>query len=253
MSAEPHGHGLIAAYALNALDSGEVELVEQHLAECDDCLHDLREFRRTTARLAAANAVPTDDQLWDRIRSRVEQVPQLSAVSTTPRADEEPTAHDRVVPLRRRRAVRVLSAAAAFLLVVTVGLSVLLVSTNRDLDELRAQSDKVSALLAATDLERTASEMDPGAVPVVVYTSRDMDTAMLMVEGLDPAPDGMGYQVWYVEPDDTMRSAGMLKTMDADTMSIVCTGLGDTAQLGITMEPMRGADHPSKPPMKIDV
>lgn len=244
-------HGLIAAYALNALEPNEVELVERHLAECDDCALDVREFRETTTRLAAASAVPTDDRLWDRIRSRVDRVPQLSAVPA-PADTDDPVGPARAVPLRRWP-VRALSVAAALLLVVAVGLSVRLAATDRDLDAMRVQSDKVSALLAAADLERTASEMVPGSLPVVVYTSRDMDTAVLMVEGLDPAPDGMGYQVWYVEPDDTMRSAGMLKTMDNDTMSIVCTGLGDTAELGITMESGQGAKHPSKAPMKIDV
>lgn len=240
-----HVHGLVAAYALHALDEVETAAVEQHIAACADCREDLREFRETLARLGSAHTVEPDEALWHRIRARVEQAPQLGPATSGERS--------RVLPLRRRWPVRALAVAATLFLVVAVGLSVQLVSAHRELSALRAESDRVHALLAATDVERTTGTIGPGSMSVVVYTSRVMDTAVLMVDGLQPPPDGMGYQVWFVEPDDTMRSAGMLETMDGDTMSIVCTGLGDTAQLGITMEPMQGAKQPSKPPMKIDV
>lgn len=258
-----HAHTLVAAYALDATEPAEADAVEQHLSECPECRHDVREFRETAARLAAAAAEPTSDHLWPGIRSAIEQTPQLSATTgagESGAADPGDTA-DRpgdpgdVVRLDRARRwpTRLLGAAAALLLVATVGLAVLLTSANRDLEALREHSDKVSSLLAATDLRRTTTEVDPGSMPAAVYVSRDMDTAMLTVAGLDPAPNGMGYQVWFVEPDHTMRSAGMLKSMDNDTMGIVCTGLGNTAQLGITMEPEHGSDHPSKPPMMVDV
>ncbi|MBI3952943.1 MAG: zf-HC2 domain-containing protein, partial [Chloroflexi bacterium] len=45
---------LLPAYALDALEAGEVSLVETHLSACAECRRDLREFQEVAAHLAHA-------------------------------------------------------------------------------------------------------------------------------------------------------------------------------------------------------
>jgi anti-sigma-K factor RskA len=81
-----HVDELIAAHALGALDSDEERRVEQHLAECERCRLELRQFEAVAGALAytAPPAVPPPD-LRDRILASVEPV-----VPAAPRAAPEP-------------------------------------------------------------------------------------------------------------------------------------------------------------------
>ena len=50
MAADPHA--LVAAYALDALDSSEEREFEEHLAACEPCRDELASLRETAAALA---------------------------------------------------------------------------------------------------------------------------------------------------------------------------------------------------------
>lgn len=244
-------HGITAAYAVNAVDADERAAVERHLEECADCRTDVREYRETAARLAEAEAVPAE-HLWPRIAERVRDLPQLSAEAGS--AANGDTV--RSIGATRRPRHRLLLAAAAVVVIAAVGASIVLAgmldSARDDIATLRTQQDKLSALLAAGDTERVDAAMPAASAEVTVFVSRDMGGAMIVVDGLDPAPDGMGYQVWYIDPNG-MRSAGMLETNQDGTMTRLCADLDNAVQLGITMEPETGAPSPSKEPMKVDV
>jgi anti-sigma factor RsiW len=50
-------HGLTGAYALDALDTGERRVFEEHLAACPSCTVEVEQLREAIARLGAAQEV----------------------------------------------------------------------------------------------------------------------------------------------------------------------------------------------------
>jgi hypothetical protein len=74
VSVEALGHqrarALLAAYAVDAVDSIERELVEAHVSRCVDCANEVASLRVAAARLDAAQERPPA-RLWDAIQRRV--------------------------------------------------------------------------------------------------------------------------------------------------------------------------------------
>jgi len=92
---------LLGAYALDAVDGDERELVELHLLDCPRCRAEVAEHRAVASFLGSAGG-RAPEAVWDRIAGSLEEAP--------PRLDLAP-----VVPLRGGRSVslRVGAAAAA--------------------------------------------------------------------------------------------------------------------------------------------
>ena len=267
-------HGLTAAYALDALDEAERAEVEAHLEECEDCRRDLREFRETAARLGGAEAVGPPEGLWEKVRAeaaRTRQLPPKAAGDAQAEAgpvsgaggdasggDDRRSGGDgdgsgaNVVPLRSRVVRNLPWAVAAAAVAVALVLGAVTVDQARRMDDLRAHTAEVEALLAAPDTEKMDRPVSESDASATVFASGDHDTMMIMVKGLPPAPDGKAYQLWYVD-DEGMRSAGMLEEDGDGMVTGMVKGMSGATQLGITMEPDTGMPEPSKEPMKVDV
>ncbi|MEU8804871.1 hypothetical protein AB0C35_45630, partial [Spirillospora sp. NPDC048819] len=103
-------HALAGPYALDAIDdAGERRLFEAHLAVCETCAAELREFRATTARLGMAVAEAPPPRLRDRVLADIGHVRQLPPV---PAASPRRTSARPVRPRRWRRAAAAGLAAA---------------------------------------------------------------------------------------------------------------------------------------------
>ncbi|WP_020380186.1 anti-sigma factor [Nocardiopsis potens] len=239
--AEPHG--LIAGYAVNALDEAERKAVEAHLPACEECRRDLREFRETAALLGSAEAAPVPEGLWERVREQAGRTRQLPPEAAPDRGRVRP-------PRRRLRTALPWAVAAAAVLAAAV-LGGVAVEQNGRMESMRAHTAEVEALLAAEDTEMMTRPVSHSEASATLFVSQRSDTVMIMVEGLPPAPDGMGYQLWYVDPDG-MRSAGMLHS-DGGMLTGMSPGLGDAVEIGISMEPSGGAEQPTEEPMKVEV
>ena len=77
----PSGHakvrGLLAAHAVGALESSDVELVEEHVDACSACRDELRQLQEVaTSTLGSEAEAP--DALWDRVSSSLGQRPEGS-------------------------------------------------------------------------------------------------------------------------------------------------------------------------------
>ena len=72
MQTRPHTaiEELLGVYALDAVDEDERRLVEQHLADCSQCLAEVEEHRRVAA-LLAGEAVQPPSRVWNRIISEI--------------------------------------------------------------------------------------------------------------------------------------------------------------------------------------
>src|SRR5580704_7402277 len=74
-------HTLAGAYAMDAVTDEDRARFEQHLADCETCLADLRGMRETTARLAAAAEVRPRAELREQTVRAAAQTRQLPPVT----------------------------------------------------------------------------------------------------------------------------------------------------------------------------
>ncbi len=106
-------HTLSGAYAVDALSVEEAQAFATHLEECQACRDEVRELQEAAATMGASEAVTPPPALRARVLAAADQLPQLPPKVTPISA----------APSRRWTA-RVLSAAAAVVLVVAAGFAV---------------------------------------------------------------------------------------------------------------------------------
>ncbi len=166
-------HGLLGAYALDALPPEEREQVERYLEHSPRARTEVAEFRETAALLAHAGA-PAPSGLWDRIADALdEEPPTLRLVHPTPAR-------------RGRVAGRIAAAvgiAAAAVAVVTLGVQV--VHQGNQIDRLEAGGSGASVRAAAE-----AARREPEAQRLALTStdgSRSADIVYL--------PDGSGFLI----------------------------------------------------------
>lgn len=251
MSTPDHGaHGLAAAYAMDALEESERSRMDDHLQHCADCRRDVQEFRETAARLAEAETREPPPGLWERLSRTLPNTRQLPPTAEAP-ADQ----------LRSRRGPRsghVAWAVAAAALLAAMVVSGIYAEQRERFIDLAEHQDRIDAIIASADSAMSAGRLGEDARATIV-SSQDHDMAVVVVEGLPSPPDGMVYQMWYLDDaggdgEQDVRPAGMLEPSAEDGMqSGICTEMGSAAQLGVTMEPDGGMSEPSGDPMTIDV
>ena len=83
-------HTLADAYVLDALGPQEREQFERHLAHCDTCSQETREFRETAARLAAAAAQPPPERMKHKVLATAAVTSQLPPLAPAPRRSARP-------------------------------------------------------------------------------------------------------------------------------------------------------------------
>ena len=148
---------LTGAYALDAVEPDERELVELHLMECPRCRAEVAEFREVAAFLAH-NGYIAPEGLWDRISGALEETP--------PPLDLAP-----VVPLPARRStgMRIAAAVAAAAAVMAVFFGVKVVDQGNQLDRIEAQN--------AIDRAVVQAQQDPRSRTVDLVSANGAEAA----------------------------------------------------------------------------
>jgi anti-sigma factor RsiW len=195
-------HQLTAAYALHALDDHEVGEYEAHLARCASCRDELASFQATAGALAlgAPGAEPSPG-----LRGRI--LEQARA--------ERPN----VVPLRRRRIVPVLGAAAAIAAGIAIVLGIWASSLSSDRDNARqalSVERRVAEIAMTPGVKRYVVE---GANGVLVVTPSG--DAALVVDSLAAAPEGKVYEAWVSADGKTMTPAGTFSASGGTTLVVL--------------------------------
>jgi anti-sigma-K factor RskA len=226
----PDVHALTGAYVLDAVPDLERVAFERHLAECGACAQEVRELRETAARLGRSAAAEPPPWLKSRVLARVSEVRQQPP-DQVPRAGRDRT--------RAPWALRLVSAAAAVLLIVAGALSVIVVRQQSELGDTRTYA----SILQAGDAKVGTGPSDGGG-SMIVLASRSQGRALVITKGM-PAPEaGKTYQAWFLSATQAPRSAGLVSGDKLDA-----SGLGDADTIGITVERAGGADRPSMPPI----
>jgi anti-sigma-K factor RskA len=169
-------HDLTAAYALDALDSGEARAYEAHLARCERCRAELASLSEAAGALAYATESPPPPP---ELRARILQQ----------------AAHERsnVVPLRPRWVVPV-AAIATVAACAAVALGLWAASLSSKLDrraEALSEQERVAAILAQPASRRIPIEGGQGTLVVT-----PMGQGVLVLNRLRPAESGRTYEAW---------------------------------------------------------
>jgi anti-sigma-K factor RskA len=206
-------HELTAAYVLDALDAGDRQEFEQHLAACARCREEVAELSTTAASLAYA--VPP-----------VNPPPELRGRILDAARAERPN----VVPLRPRWAVPAV-AAAAVAACAAVGLGIWNVSLHDQLDEGSAQA------LARVPISGASGSL-------VVDTA---GSGVLVVSDLAAAPAGRTYEAWVIK-GAAVRAAGLFHGGASTEVVSLSRPVPVGAEVAVTVEPAGGSAAPTRKP-----
>jgi anti-sigma-K factor RskA len=211
---DDRAHDLTAAYALDALDAGEREAFEGHLAQCERCRDEVAELSSTAAALAfgVESVVPPA-----ALRGRI-----LAAARA-----ERPN-----VVAFRPRSTRVLAAVAAVAACVAVGLGIWNISLH---DDLRTAHSEALQHVAVS-----------GASGSLVVSSGQ--TAALVLSDLPAAPDGKTYEAWVLD-QGTATAAGLFHGGHGMTYVSLGRRVPKGATVGVTIEPAGGSSQPTTKPL----
>jgi anti-sigma-K factor RskA len=204
--------GMIAAYALDALDDADERRVAAHIDSCPSCAEAYREASVTVGLLArSAEPVAPPPALRGRLLAAIaaEPVDELAARRARP---------------RRIRGWRTAAAVAG---VAAVAASALAVAQQRTIDDLRADRATVAAA---------------GPVAVLVGTGGKG----VLISRLAAAPGGKTYQFWAIPPGSTTPES--LGIVSGDGVLRLARTLPAGTTVAVTIEPAGGSPAPTTTP-----
>ncbi|SIQ17055.1 Anti-sigma-K factor RskA [Cellulosimicrobium aquatile] len=235
----PDVRDLLPAYALDAVDDVERRAVERLLAADPDARRELDEYRDVVAAFAVESAPPP--ALRDTVLARV-----AASAATVPAAGE--STGGVVVDLaaaRRARRRRWTGLAAAVAAVVAVAVpTTVAVRATQEQSRLEARADAIERMLADPDATILHGDVAGGGQASVLAAGDDM---YFRASDLPDAGDDRDYQLWVVEPDGAVVSAGVLDVQDGSTSRLVQgePGVG----MAVTVEPAGGSEQPTTDPV----
>jgi anti-sigma-K factor RskA len=228
-------HGLSGAYAVDALSDDERAAFEAHLAQCAECQAEVASLREAAGQLAALTEVAPPPSLRTAVLEGISEVRPL------------PPETGSVVPLEPRgRRTRVWLAAAVAAAVLVVG-GIVWGETRPEQRPVRSVAAQV---LHARDAQRFAKTIDGARATVV--RSPSLHKAVIVADGMPPAPAGKDYQLWLDLPGQGMVSAGLMPHADGTTLTVLLDGdAAEATAAGITVEPAGGSAKPTTQPIAL--
>ena len=211
---------LLGAFALDAVDDDERDVIDAHLVGCPRCRAEVEGHRETAALLAHSGA-RAPEGVWDRIANALDEAPPaleldriaprpagVGPVATAPDDLSErrraKAAVPRSVPLRVAAATMAVAAALTLFLGVALGrnddggLGRLEAATEAM--EKAAVSNAAYAALTDSGNERVELASTDGKATAQVVRLAD-GTGYLVPNSLAPLPAGRVYQLWAVRSD----------------------------------------------------
>jgi anti-sigma-K factor RskA len=230
---------LLGAYALDAVDADEAQIIDAHLTVCPRCRAEVRDHREVASLLAyTGEAAPPG--LWDKLAAALDDpAPAVEAPVLAPVV--------RPASWARRGGASVLLRAAAVLVVLGA-----LAGLWLKIDNVKPTVDANGS--GALGNAALAASSAPGSRKVRLATSDNqvLADAVVTADGssylwnlhLPPLPSDRAYQLWAIVGEGQKRSVGVLgntpriAAFNVPTASVVA--------LAITEEVAVGADAPSR-------
>jgi anti-sigma-K factor RskA len=227
-------HELSAAYALDALDAGELEAFEEHLARCPECREDVASFQAAAAELAYDADAPAPSPV---LRNRI----------LTQAASERPSVPV-AAPPRRRWAFPVAATAAVAAGCAALALAFWAADLSQQVDDLQASqhtADEVAIMLANPNAERIPLD---GANGVLVVDEETQEGHLLMF-GLDEAPDEHTYEAWVIQGDELVPAGLFSGGDERATVVPLNAPVPEGAIVAVTVEQAGGVDRTEQQPI----
>jgi anti-sigma-K factor RskA len=232
----PDVHALTGAYVLNAVPELERAAFERHLNECDACAQEVRELRETAARLGQAAAAEPPRYLKSQVFGRINQVRQIPPTNGRPAEQLRD---------RRRWPMRVMTAAAAVLLVATATLGVVVIQQRNAIRNGDSYASAIASMFESGDVRVVSQRSQRGGTGTVLV-SESQNRALLVGLDLPDPGSGKAYQAWYQDANESFRSAGLMPGANAARSTLLeLPGIGSTRGVGISLEPAGGSPQPT--------
>jgi hypothetical protein len=233
----PQIEELIGAYALDAVDESEREVVEQHLAVCARCRAELAEHREVAA-LLAYDGKPAPSDVWDRIVASLEEPPPALRLRLDTTDDEQVVVSmddRRKAKSQQRLFVALAGVAAAVALVL--GIVVLRDDSPESpaFDLAALAGEALADPTSATTTLRPPGET-PGPEATAVVTADG--SGYLLATDLPALGSDRTYQLWGVVNDQAI-SLGVLGP-DPDVAAFQVDDATTVAAFAITEETAGG-------------
>jgi len=261
-----------APYALGALDESERASFEEHLASCDVCAAEVREFRDVAGLIAmAAPSVSPPATLRDRIVADARGVRPISSAATAAdqgvRALEPPGRPGTALPARRQWSTVLpwLAAAAAVVVAIYLGQRArserearataeqALASARLMLDSTGsalARRDSLIQLLVSPDVQAVTVSGSGPAPSAKYFLDRRAGRVIIAASALPPAAPGRTYQLWGIETGKPPVSLGTFNT-DSSGRALASVAVPAGLRIGVTAvtdEPSGGSPQPTTTP-----
>lgn len=238
-------HGLTGAYAVDALDDAERAEFERHLQVCQECQSEVVTLRAAAAELSHAVVTTPPPSLRQAVLRDIAAVRPLPPLTAVAELDRRREARDERRSGLHRRLSRLAFGAAAAAAAAVLALGALVWAPwDRD-DPTPTATEQV---LQADDARRHQKIVDGARVTIV--RSPSLGKAVVVADGMAPAPAGKDYQLWLQTRDGKMVSAGLMPRESAPTVTTMLQG--DASQAigaGITVEPAGGSPQPTSDPV----
>jgi anti-sigma factor RsiW len=258
-------HGLVGAYAVDAIDEQERSAFELHLAECPECQAEVASLQEAATQLSLMSETAPPSSLRESVLAGIKTVrplPPLEAQSrgpvaagpvggSTPTADAPTAAETNVVHLRSRRRVTAwLASAAAAAVLLVGGIAWSPWDNNSNGNGSGRTVSATEQVLEAKDAKRYEKVI--GGAKATIVRSVSLGKAVIIADHMPAAPDGKDFQLWLDQPNRGMVSAGVMPHGSADTVTILLSGDAATATgAGITVEPAGGSTAPTTEPLAL--
>jgi hypothetical protein len=235
--------GLLGAFALDALEGEEADVVTRHLPGCPRCRSEV-EIHRETAALLAHPGAPAPEGVWDRITAALDESPPELDLS-------------RLAPVRRRSIS--LRAAAAAVLAAAALTAFFGVRVGRQDARLEKVSNQVTEVIRKNGLRgpALAAMADPAAEEVRLTSSDGMwvarvvrlpdGTGYLVADSLAKLPANRSYQLWALRSGFNISLGVLGNDPDVSSFHLIGPVLG----YAITDEVALGVIQTGSPPVVV--
>jgi anti-sigma-K factor RskA len=258
-------HGLVGAYAVDAIDEQERSDFELHLAECPECQAEVASLQEAATQLSLMSETAPPASMRESVLAGIKTVrplPPLEAQSrgpvasgpvggSSPTADAPHRADSTVVQLRpRRRVTAWLASAAAAAVLLVGGIAWSPWDNNSNGNGSGRTVSATEQVLEAKDAQRYEKVI--GGARATIVRSASLGKAVIIADHMPAAPEGKDFQLWLDQPNRGMVSAGLMPHGAADTVTVMLDGDAATATgAGITMEPSGGSAAPTTKPLAL--